>query len=551
LSQIAIEYTFEQGAIVAYQRDLADSMIIVMEGRLFSREIDSQGRVREENTRDYTPEGYFGEKCLFAPEIQPATVEATHSGRYIEIPGEDFRIFLANRPPVLSRLEPVFNAESQLISGLPKSAWELAQQLVVEDSGSDESSTSSERLIFQTRQSRLHLLWQLILPGIFLLFAAFFLLISLTQIGGFQPGTFWNIFAFIVILICTAVILYEVYDWYKDVLRVTDQYITLDEFDFGSFTTIMIKVPIHQVQTVSILKPSIIANILKLGGIGITTASNVGEIRFNYIRNPIAVMEIITAAVREAQSAEEAATLSDMRSAISSYFNIESGTQPVDNGSQPTADIPIKRRRNLWPFRFRIVEGDTITYRRNISVLIGSLGKPILLTISIAVAGIIIGSLFGSGSWLMYTLFTIAIIINIIWYIYEFIDWKNDIFQVNDRLVIDEDRSPFLSRVSRKQAPLSNVQNVRVNKKGIIATVFNFGDVHIETAGATSDIVFENIHNPRQALYDIFFRLDKLRDSERQEGGELRRKEYNYLLDVYQQETERERIPRRLPEIDD
>ncbi len=551
LSRIAREYTFEEDAIIAYQRDLADSMILVVDGRMYAREVDQQGLVREENTRAFEKDGYFGDTSLFRPEQHFATVEATHAGRYIEIEGNSFRAFLVNNPRVLKGLEPVLNDELEREGGLPEPAWELAKQLLVEGSNSPDDQATGERLIFQTRQSELYLLSKIVLPGFIFVIAAMLLVAGVVQVIWLEPRILWVMIAMLALLATSLKISYEIYDWYKDIFKVTNLHITLDEFEFRTFTTLMMKVPIIQVQTVSILKPSIIANFLKLGGIGITTASSVGEIKFDYIRNPGQVMQVIARAVEEAQSAEVAATQSVMRAAVSNYFDLESGMKPVDPEDEIVDAVPTTRKRRFWPFRFRIVDGNTITYHRNIFVLLASLIKPGLMTVALAVGLAIAGSLFGWDNWMIYAGFIVVFLINIIWYVYEIIDWNNDIFMVTDQIVIDEDRSPFLSRVSRKQAPLTNVQNVRVNKEGILAAIFNFGDVYIETAGATSDIVFENIHNPGQALYDIFFRLDKLRESDRRGGGELRRQEYTVLLDVYQQELERDRIPNRLPEIDD
>ena len=117
--------------------------------------------------------------------------------------------------------------------------------------------------------------------------------------------------------------------------------------------------------------------------------------------------------------------------------------------------------------------------------------------------------------------------------------------------VIDIDRKPFGFGESRKQAPLRNIQNVRAERPGFFATLFDYGNVHIETAGADSDIIFDRIPHPSQVLSDIFRRLEEYRENQRRKDGETRREEYAVLLDVYRQEMERDRIPRRMPPIDE
>ncbi len=135
--------------------------------------------------------------------------------------------------------------------------------------------------------------------------------------------------------------------------------------------------------------------------------------------------------------------------------------------------------------------------------------------------------------------------------LWRYENWRNDLFQVTDRDVIDIDRKPFGFGESRKQAPLDNIQNVTAERPGFFATVFDYGNVHIETAGAGADIIFDKIPRPSMVLSDIFRRLDENQEKRRRKDGEIRREEYAVLLDVYKQELERDRIPRRMPNIDE
>jgi hypothetical protein len=120
---------------------------------------------------------------------------------------------------------------------------------------------------------------------------------------------------------------------------------------------------------------------------------------------------------------------------------------------------------------------------------------------------------------------------------------------VTDRYVIDIDRKPFGFGESRKQAELGNVQNVNADRPGLIPTIFNFGNVIIETAGATADITFESVPSPSVIQSDIFKRRDAEQQKKQFADGERRRKEYAVLLDVYKQAEEQGRLPRRTPEF--
>jgi uncharacterized membrane protein YdbT with pleckstrin-like domain len=126
-------------------------------------------------------------------------------------------------------------------------------------------------------------------------------------------------------------------------------------------------------------------------------------------------------------------------------------------------------------------------------------------------------------------------------------DWRNDMFQLTDRLIIDIDRRPFGFGESRKQALLSNIQNVNAFTPGLIHTIFNYGNVEIETAGAESNLVFEDIPYPSVIQSDIFAQLENMLDEQRRRQRGTRHKEYALLLDVYKQTVEQDRIPDRTP----
>ena len=88
---------------------------------------------------------------------------------------------------------------------------------------------------------------------------------------------------------------------------------------------------------------------------------------------------------------------------------------------------------------------------------------------------------------------------------------------------------------------------MNADRPGLIPTIFNFGDVIIETAGATADITFESVPSP--SVIKFWFSISKEQQKKRFADGERRRKEYAVLLDVYKQAEEQGRLPRRTPEF--
>ncbi|OGC58065.1 hypothetical protein A3A70_02795 [candidate division WWE3 bacterium RIFCSPLOWO2_01_FULL_42_11] len=102
----------------------------------------------------------------------------------------------------------------------------------------------------------------------------------------------------------------------------------------------------------------------------------------------------------------------------------------------------------------------------------------------------------------------------IIWYLLilayaleKAILWYFDISIVTNKRLIDLDVTGFLHR-SISEAPLAKVQDVTFNARGMSATIFNYGDVSIQTAGATERFDFLKVRYPDK-VHDIITDLLK------------------------------------------
>jgi membrane protein YdbS with pleckstrin-like domain len=81
-----------------------------------------------------------------------------------------------------------------------------------------------------------------------------------------------------------------------------------------------------------------------------------------------------------------------------------------------------------------------------------------------------------------------------IWYRHEHDQWM----VTNQRLIDSYKRHWFDHRVS--SADLVNVQDISVHRSGLLATLFNFGDVRCQTAGTESVFVLSAIPRPAEVL---------------------------------------------------
>lgn len=88
--------------------------------------------------------------------------------------------------------------------------------------------------------------------------------------------------------------------------------------------------------------------------------------------------------------------------------------------------------------------------------------------------------------------------------------YNNDLWTITDQRLIDSFRShPFSLQV--ESADLINVQDISVNRTGILRTIFDYGDVECETASETGKFTLSGVPKPR----DVQLLIDRLRDAQR------------------------------------
>lgn len=98
-----------------------------------------------------------------------------------------------------------------------------------------------------------------------------------------------------------------------------------------------------------------------------------------------------------------------------------------------------------------------------------------------------------------------------------FIDFYYDISIVTDRRLIDIDQNNLFSREINELA-LEEIQDVTTRNRGILSSVFDFGDVLIETAGPQERFEFDRVLHPREIASIILDLADQAKRSI--EGGQ-------------------------------
>ncbi len=555
LAGITREYEYPERAVVVYQRDVADRLYIVRSGRLEAYALDDQGNL--EWHKHYLPGDYFDDTWLFTAHTYPATIKTVGPSRLMIIMSQDFVTFLEQNPQMLDKLTPSEpELEGERPSGLSELAWEQAQQSRMAMPPREYKSIKllpDELVLYSAHRSHWLFYWKILWP-------TFLLLLLVTLAGIFIVPQIELLASLATELILAAVFLplllliaFRYLDWRNDYFVITNRHLIHHEFNLRTFSANINKTPIDQVQSVEIDKPTLLSNLLRVGTARVTTASQQGSIYFSFIDEPSLVSQTISQVRQKVQMLDAGREQATMRAAVEKHFQVPQPYQEVADEEEETeeevaptpAPAPARPQKSLWrrmraPFASRLEEGDVITYRKHFFVLLRQIWMPFTILIVMA-----IGTIWLAQTAIVWITVCGLMLFDFAWFVWRFEDWRNDTFQVTDRYVIDIDRRPFGFGESRKQAQLSEIQNVQADRPGLIATVFRYGSVHIETAGSNANIIFENVVDPNQIQSDIFRRREQFRQQQRRREGEQRRKEYAVLLDVYQQAVEQQRIPSR------
>ena len=88
----------------------------------------------------------------------------------------------------------------------------------------------------------------------------------------------------------------------------------------------------------------------------------------------------------------------------------------------------------------------------------------------------------------------------LLWWVYQYLDWSNDIFRVTSDQILDIDRKPFGTE-QKRTAPLDNILSTEYKRQGFAGYIFNFGTVYITVGGA--QLTFDDVLDPAGVQSDI------------------------------------------------
>ena len=393
-----------------------------------------------------------------------------------------------------------------------------------------------EKIYMMARKHPVFLLFRSI-PPIFVFAALWFLMMFLSS-----QSAFWSLAGLVAgFLFCLLWLVWNINNWANDIYLITSRRMVWVEHVTGFYDSRQ-EAPLSTLISVGI-KTSQLGYFLGYSDVIVRTY--IGDIRFERVGHASTIGKLIETNWARGKRVDLELDAREIRKALRQKFGKEAEDITAKDLQVELGTVePTPKEVNFfqWLFadfvRVRHEVGGTITYRKHWLILLQKLILPLFaLVLSIIfVVAIITHNLIQVD----YTMGLVAgyflIFVAAGMLVYQYVDWRNDLFQLTPNQVIDLDRKPF-GRESRRSAPLENILSIEYERRGFIPMLFNYGTVYI-TIGNTQ-LTFNNVYQPSVVQQDIFTRMGEHAKERDDRNTMLERERVAQWFKVFQEEAER------------
>ncbi len=486
--------------VIFHEKDEGDSFYIINHGKVKVLRQGSGGRPKLLST--LSPGDFFGETALLYGRRRSATVQAATEVELLRLGKAGFDRLLHQFPQMRPNL--LLSTESRELYRRVKFNWLQPNEVVY--------------LI--ARKHRV-LLYQSLFPpflvGGLIAVAAIWLAVA--------RETLWIGYAGAALEVPVAVwIIWNWVDWGNDFYIITSQRLVDLEKIVGIYDS-RVEAPMSSIMSVNVQTSDSTQRMLHMGDVVVRTFS--GPIVLKSVENPLVLAAAIEEHWYRSKSRERDDQLEGMRRAVRE--RLERGTHPpVARPRAPAHKPPPKppglgqQLASYFTLRLRFEQGDTVIYRKHWYLLLRDVWKSSLGLLLLAVALVT----YALRLWpVAVPLLALALVLAALfiplaaWWLYEYEDWRNDIYMVTIEQIFDVNKKPF-GPETRKSAPLANVLSLKYERPGLLGILFNFGTVVATVAG--TEFRFEGVFDPVGVQNDIYRRQEM--QKAKKEAAETARK---------------------------
>jgi CRP-like cAMP-binding protein len=265
-------------------------------------------------------------------------------------------------------------------------------------------------------------------------------------------------------------------DWGNDFSIVTNRRAVMLEKVIGIYDNRQ-ETPLQWVLSVSV-GTGALGRLLGFGDLIIRTYT--GELIFRNVPNPFMFASIVEDSWMRYKHSRKLTDREDMVDVIKERISDfeETDLEPdeelrlIDRQIQRADKGDSKIGLDRWTLKTRFEEQGVITYRRHWAILLRQIFAPSFL---IALTTVLLllrltGSFEDLERGVSLLIGASVIFISILWWVYRYIDWANDIYQITPNHIVDVNKKP-LAREVRMVAPLENILGTEIDRTGIFGVV--------------------------------------------------------------------------------
>jgi len=502
----------QAGGVIFSQDDAGENIYILYKGEVRVTRRDEDGS--ETTLAHFYSGDIFGEDALVFNRPQSVTITALTDIELYFLGKEDFEWVINTFPQVEPYLD-AFTQTNETIRGL-KIDW----------------FNEGETISLAARKHPISMLIELIAAAFMVSLTLTVLIALITFLDDARVITLLSAgVAGLITLIGIIASIWSYFEWRNDLIFVTNHRVVWRERILFRSSSRQ-EVPLRTIQSLVIQTPNVFSRMIHVGDMIVRTFNS--EMKLKNVNHPERMKNMIDSFLRKAQRKSIRTEHVAIRQTIRRQLGYE---EDVSLEELPTAEPQEVRenRKSLALFNTRIVEGGTITYRKHWWVFFKGAWKSALfffITIltSIGLSTTALSYVGVIGLVALYFLPFCAIL----WWAYQYEDWRNDIYRVSKDRIIDRDKKP-LGKESFRSAPIGNIQSVGHEIPNTISLILNVGNVMINVGEET--LTFNGVHDPALVHQDISQCMEELAAEKERARSKQEHERMSAWMDIYHEET--------------
>lgn len=359
--------------------------------------------------------------------------------------------------------------------------------------------------------------------------------------------------------------LWRFFDWGNDYYIITDERIVWLERTVGVYDSRQ-EAPLVAIKSGE-TKSNQAGRLLGFGDV--ITETFMGQIFFRHIGNPVEIKNLIDHEHRLAIERQATTDIHTIEGKIREKIEFSQADTVASTPGLPSPQTPLQstarhetglvpEKMSFWQsiwvrFQMRREANGIITYHKHLYVLFRRTLLPAACLVGAVLATSVLYTLRVKGEISLLSPGTIFLIgaglamASVLWWLYRFIDWSNDIYRLTPEKIIDSERRPLGTEIT-KSAPLENIIGLEYQQRGFLGLLLNFGNVVINI-GTENKFTFYGIHNPARAQRDIFNFINERRRRKLQTDTQQEQERISNYIAAYHRQAEDIRQNRKPPQI--